>query len=58
MSGNYYLIYPEYFNHHKNKIVIHHSAMDYDSNWTTNEVKSHLQKIYKYHTINRSFGDI
>ena len=58
MSGNYYLIYPEYFNHHKTKIVIHHTAMDYDPNWTINEVKNHLQKIYKYHTIDRSFGDI
>ena len=58
MSWSYYLIYPEYFNHHKNKIVIHHTAMDYDPNWTIEEVKNHLQKIYKYHTINRSFGDI
>ena len=58
MSGNYYLIYPEYFNHHKNKIVIHHTATDYDPNWTMEEVKSYLRKIYKYHTIDRSFGDI
>ena len=58
MLWNWYLIYPEYFNHHKNKIVIHHTATDYDPNRTTDEVKSYIQKIYKYHTINRNFGDI
>ena len=58
MSWSFYLLYPEYFNYHKNKIVIHHTAMDYDSNWTAEDVKSHLQKIYKYHTIDRNFWDI
>ncbi len=58
MLWNGYLTYPEYFNHHKNKIVIHHTAMDYDPNRTIDEIKSHIQKIYKYHAINRSFGDI
>lgn len=58
MIWSSYLTYPEYFNHHKNKIVIHHTATDYDPNWTISEVKDYLQKIYKYHTINRNFGDI
>ena len=52
------LNYPEYFNHHKNKIIIHHTATDYDPNWNIEDVKSYLRKIYKYHTIDRSFGDI
>ena len=58
MFWNNYLNYPEYFNHHKNKIVIHHTAMDYNSSWTVNDVQRHLQWIYKYHTINRNFWDI
>ena len=53
-----YLIYPEYFNYHKNKIVIHHTAWDYGTNRTINDVKKEIQQIYKYHTINRNFGDI
>ena len=52
------LSYPEYFNHHKNKIVIHHTATDYDPNWTREDVQSYLKKIYKYHTIDRKFWDI
>jgi len=52
------LSYPEYFNHHKNKIVIHHTATDYDPNWTKEDVENYLQKIYKYHTIDRKFWDI
>ena len=58
MFWNHYLIYPDYFNHHKNKIIIHHTAVDYGSNRTMNDVKKELQHIYKYHTINRDFGDI
>ena len=58
MSWSYYLIYPEYFNHHKNKIIIHHTATNYDPNWKIDDVKKQIQQIYKYHTINRSFGDI
>ena len=58
MLWNKYLSYPEYFNHHKNKIVIHHTATDYDPNWTKEDVESYLQKIYKYHTIDRKFWDI
>ena len=54
----HYLIYPEYFNYHKNKIVIHHTAWDYDSNRTINDIKKEIQQIYKYHTVNRDFGDI
>ena len=54
----HYLIYPEYFNYHKNKIVIHHTAWDYDPNRTINDVKKEIQQIYKYHTVNRDFGDI
>ena len=58
MFWNHYLIYPEYFNYHKNKIVIHHTAVNYDPNWTINDVKKEIQHIYKYHTINRDFWDI
>lgn len=58
MFWNHYLIYPDYFNHHKNKIVIHHTAVDYNPNWTINDVKKQIQDIYKYHTFNRDFGDI
>lgn len=58
MLWNRYLSYPEYFNHHKNKIVIHHTATDYDPNWTKEDVENYLQKIYKYHTIDRKFWDI
>ena len=58
MFGNHYLIYPDYYNHHKNKIIIHHTAVNYDPNWTIEDVKKEIQDIYKYHTINRDFGDI
>ena len=58
MSWNMYLTHPERFNYHKTKIVIHHTAMDYDSSRNEDDIKLHLQKIYKYHTINRNFGDI
>ena len=58
MFWNHYLIYPDYYNHHKNKIIIHHTAVNYDPSWTINDVKKQIQDIYKYHTINRDFGDI
>ena len=58
MMWNHYLIYPDYFNYHKNKIIIHHTAVDYKPEWTINDVKKQIQDIYKYHTINRDFGDI
>ena len=58
MMWNHYLIYPDYYNHHKNKIVIHHTAVDYDPSWTIEDVKKEIQYIYKYHTFNRDFGDI
>ena len=58
MFWNHYLIYPDYYNHHKNKIIIHHTAGDYGTNWTIEDVKKDIQQIYKYHTINRDFGDI
>ena len=45
MFWNHYLIYPEYFNHHKNKIVIHHTAVNYDPNWTIDDVKKQIQDI-------------
>jgi hypothetical protein len=58
MFWSHYLIYPDYYNHHKNKIIIHHTAVNYDPNWTISDVKKQIQDIYKYHTINRDFGDI
>ena len=58
MFWSHYLIYPDYFNYHKNKIIIHHTAWDYNPNWTINDVKKEIQSIYKYHTINRDFWDI
>ena len=58
MSGNYYFIYPEHFNHNKTKIIIHHTAMEYNPNRTFSDIKAQLQKVYRYHTIDRHFGDI
>jgi len=58
MFWNHYLIYPDYYNYHKNKIIIHHTAVDYKPERTINDVKREIQSIYKYHTINRDFGDI
>ena len=58
MFWNHYLIYPDYYNYHKNKIIIHHTAKDYGDNRTMEDVKKDIQQIYKYHTINRDFGDI
>lgn len=58
MFWNHYLIYPDYYNYHKNKIIIHHTAKDYGANRTMEDVKKDIQQIYKYHTINRNFGDI
>ena len=29
--GNFWLIYPNYYHYNKTKIVIHHTAMDYDT---------------------------
>ena len=58
MFWNHYLIYPDYYNYHKNKIIIHHTAKDYGANRTMEDVKKDIQQIYKYHTINRDFGDI
>ena len=58
MFWNHYLIYPDYYNYHKNKIIIHHTAKDYGANRTIEDVKKDIQQIYKYHTINRDFGDI
>jgi len=58
MFWNHYLIYPDYYNYHKNKIIIHHTAKDYGANRTMEDVKKDIQQIYKYHTINRNFWDI
>lgn len=58
MSGNFYLLYPNYWNHNKTKIIIHHTAMDYNTNRTIEDVKAQIQYIYKYHTIDRDFWDI
>lgn len=38
--------------------MIHHTAVNYDPNWTIDDVKKQIQDIYKYHTFNRDFGDI
>ena len=56
--GNFWLIYPNYYHYNKTKIVIHHTAMDYDTWRNEEEIKQHLQNIYKYHTIDRDFWDI
>lgn len=58
MTGNMYRIYPDYFNYNKTKIIIHHTATDYDPNWTKQDVMKEIQKMYKYHTIDRDFWDI
>ncbi|MDR2189703.1 MAG: N-acetylmuramoyl-L-alanine amidase [Candidatus Peribacteria bacterium] len=57
-QGNYYLVYPDQLKHTKTKLVVHHTAMEYDTQRTPEEIKQHLQRIYRYHTIDRDFGDI
>lgn len=58
MMGEYYLIYQDQIKKNKTKLIVHHTAMAYDTNRTESEIKSALQRIYKYHTIDRDFGDI
>lgn len=55
---NKYWIYPDYFNHNKTKIIIHHTASDYDPKRTKADVIKQIQLMYKYHTFDRDFWDI
>jgi hypothetical protein len=57
-QGDYYLLYQDQIKHNKTKLVVHHTAMEYDTNRTETEIRASLQRIYKYHTIDRDFGDI
>jgi hypothetical protein len=56
--GEYYLLYQDQIKKNKTKLIVHHTAMEYDTNRTPAEIKASLQRIYKYHTIDRDFGDI
>ena len=58
MTWDKYWIYPDYFNYHKTKIIIHHTATDYDPNWTKKEIMEQIQLMYRYHVIDRDFWDI
>lgn len=55
---DHFLLYGDHFHYNKTKIVVHHTAMDYDPDRTEEQIKQHLQLIYKYHTIDRDFWDI
>ena len=57
-SWAFTLVVPEYYNHHKNKIIIHHTATNYDPNRTIDDIKASIRQMYRYHTLNRKFGDI
>lgn len=52
------LIYPDQINNHKTKIVVHHTATTYSQSWDENQIQKAVQQIYKYHTLDRDFGDI
>ena len=58
MTWDKYWIYPDYFNYHKTKIIIHHTATDYNPGWTKQEVMKQIQLMYRYHVIDRDFWDI
>ena len=40
---DHFLLYGDHFHYNKTKIVVHHTAMDYNSNWTVDDVEKHLQ---------------
>ena len=56
--GAYRLLYPDQIKHTKTKLIVHHTATDYSTSWNQEQVREALQRIYKYHTIDRNFGDI
>ena len=56
--GDFYLLYQDQIKHNKTKLIVHHTAMTYDRNWSQQEVYQAIQRIYKYHTIDRDFGDL
>jgi len=60
MSNGNYLKWPEAIHNDKNKIIIHHTAMDYEKllTWGQQVVFEHLQDIYKYHTFTNGWWDI
>lgn len=53
-----FLLYQDQIKINKTKLIVHHTAMEYNYNWTTEEIHQAIQRIYKYHTIDRNFGDI
>jgi hypothetical protein len=57
-QGDYYLLYQDQIKYTKTKLIVHHTAMEYNTNRTEEEIRASLQRIYKYHTIDRDFGDI
>jgi post-segregation antitoxin (ccd killing protein) len=56
--GEYRLLYPDQIKNTKTKLIVHHTAMEYNTARTEPEIRASLQRIYKYHTIDRDFGDI
>ena len=58
-DGNY-LKWPESIHLNKNKIIIHHTAVDYTAvlSGGIDAAKKELQSIYKYHTLTKKWWDI
>lgn len=52
------LLRPDQINRRKTKIIIHHTATAYDQSWGREDIHRSLQQIYRYHTLDRDFGDI
>jgi hypothetical protein len=52
------LLYPDQIQNSKTKLVVHHTAMTYDTTRNSEQIRQHLQSMYKYHTLERDFGDI
>ena len=55
-DGNY-LKWPESIHLNKNKIIIHHTAVDYTAvlSGGIDAAKKELQSIYKYHTLTKKW---
>ncbi|MDR0281838.1 MAG: peptidoglycan recognition protein family protein [Candidatus Peribacteria bacterium] len=56
--GDFYLLYQDQIKYNKTKLIVHHTAMVYDRDWSQQEIYEAIQRIYKYHTIDRDFGDL
>lgn len=60
MSDGNYLKWPESIHKNKNKIIIHHTAMDYTDilTWGKEAAVEQIKDIYKYHTFTNGRWDI